>query len=68
MASEELPKLTVEEWLDEQKRLEKALFDAQQAITDHKRRCSHKFSNGEKTLSPTGYGDAQCRVCRTQTD
>jgi hypothetical protein len=62
------PKLTVEEWLVEQKRLEEKVFSAQQAIADHKRRCSHRFSNGETTLPPTGYGDAMCRTCRTQTD
>lgn len=67
MASD-LPKMTVEEWLDEQKVLHEKLLAAQQAINDHKHRCSHKYSTGETTLSPTGYGDAQCRACKVQTD
>lgn len=64
----DLPKMHVEEWLKEEQRLHQKLLDVQQEISDHKRRCSHQFSNGETTLSPTGYGDAQCRACRTQTD
>lgn len=61
-------KLSVEEWLREQDVLHQNLLKAQQAISDHKRRCSHHYANGETCLSPTGYGDAQCRACHTQTD
>lgn len=64
----DLSKMDVEDWLKEQDRLHAELLKAQQAINDHKLRCSHKYSNGETLLSPTGYGDAQCRACRTQTD
>lgn len=61
-------KLSVEDWVKERQVLEENVKKAQQALSDHQRRCSHHYSNGETCLSPTGYGDAQCRACRTQTD
>ena len=64
----DLPKLTVEEWIKERDVLHQNLLKAQQAVNDHRYRCAHHYSNGETCLSPTGYGDAQCRACRTQAD
>jgi hypothetical protein len=66
--SPEPGKLCVEDWLKEQDVLHENLLKAQQAVNDHRHRCTHRYSNGETCLSPTGYGDAQCRACRTQTD